>query len=263
NFYKDFHPNVIDVEENAERETGERILGVDPKSGRQLSVRLGRFGPMVQIGTADEEEKPQFASLLPEQSIDSVTFEEALDLFKLPKQLGSYEGEEIEVNSGRFGPYVRFGKKFISLEKGEDLFEVTLERAIELIKQKQQADAPIATYKGLDVTKGKGRFGPFIKWNNTFINVNKKYDFDNLSQSDVEELIEYKIKKDKEKIIHNWEEEGIRVEKARWGRSNIIKGKTKIELSKDIDATKLTLDDVKGIIEKQTPKKKSKTKSKK
>ena len=258
NFYKEFHPNVVNVEENAERESGERILGKDPESGRQLSVRLGRFGPMVQIGTADEEEKPQFASLLPDQSIDSLTFEEALELFKLPKQLGEYEGEQIEVNSGRFGPYVRFAGKFISLDKGEDLFEVTFDRAVELIKQKQKADAPIATYKGLEVSKGKGRFGPFIKWNNMFINVNKKYDFDNLSQSDVEELIEYKIKKDKEKVIHNWEEEGIRVEKARWGRSNIIKGKTKIELSKDIDATKLTLDDVKGIIEKQTPKKKSK-----
>lgn len=263
NFYKEFHPNVVNVEENAERETGERILGKDPESGRQLSVRLGRFGPMVQIGTADEEEKPQFASLLPDQSIDSLTFEEALELFKLPKQLGEYEGEQIEVNSGRFGPYVRFAGKFISLDKGEDLFEVTFDRAVELIKQKQKADAPIATYKGLEVSKGKGRFGPFIKWNNMFINVNKKYDYDNLSQSDVEELIEYKLKKDKEKVIHNWEEEGIRVEKARWGRSNIIKGKTKIELSKDIDASELTLDDVKGIIEKQTPKKKSKTKSKK
>lgn len=263
NFYKDFHPNVINVEENAERESGERILGKDPESGRQLSVRLGRFGPMVQIGTADEEEKPQFASLLPDQSIDTLTFEEALELFKLPKQLGEYEGEQIEVNSGRFGPYVRFGSKFISLDKGEDLFEVTFDRAVELIKQKQKADAPIATYKGLEVSKGKGRFGPFIKWNNMFINVNKKYDYDNLTQNDVEELIEYKLKKDKEKVIHNWEEEGIRVEKARWGRSNIIKGKTKIELSKDIDAAKLTLDDVKGYIEKQTPKKKSKAKSKK
>src|SRR5690606_28901562 len=168
NFYKDFHPNVVNVEENAERESGERILGKDPESGRQLSVRLGRFGPMVQIGTADEEEKPQFASLLPDQSIDSLTFEEALELFKLPKQLGEYEGEQVEVNSGRFGPYVRFAGKFISLEKGEDLFEVTFDRAVELIKQKQKADAPIATYKGLEVSKGKGRFGPFIKWNNMF-----------------------------------------------------------------------------------------------
>ena len=261
-FYKDFHPKVIDVEENAERESGERILGIDPKTGRQLSVRLGRFGPMVQIGTVDEEEKPKFASLLPEQSIDTVTFEEALDLFNLPRELGEYKGEQVEVNSGRFGPYVRFGKKFISLDKGEDLFDVTLERAIELIILKEKADAPITSYKNLDVTKGTGRFGPFIKWNNMFINVNKKYDFDNLSQADIEELIEDKIKKEIEKVIHNWEEEGIRVEKARWGRSTIIKGKTKIELDKSVDASKLTLEKVKDIIEKQTPKKKPKAKAK-
>ena len=261
-FYKDFHPKVIDVEENAERESGERVLGKDPKSGRQLSVRLGRFGPMVQIGTVDEEEKPKFASLLPDQSIDTITFEEALALFNLPRELGEYKGESVEVNSGRFGPYVRFGKKFISLDKGEDLFEVTLDRAKELIDIKEKADAPIATYKEIDVTKGVGRFGPFIKWNGMFINVNKKYDFDNLSQNDIEELIEDKIKKEIEKVIHNWEEEGIRVEKARWGRSNIIKGKTKIELAKTVDATKLTLEEVKDIIEKQAPKKKTKAKAK-
>ena len=261
-FYKDFHPKVIDVEENAERESGERVLGKDPKTGRQLSVRLGRFGPMVQIGTVDEEEKPKFASLLPDQSIDTITFEEALALFNLPRELGEYKGESVEVNSGRFGPYVRFGKKFISLDKGEDLFEVTLDRAKELIDIKEKADAPIATYKEIDVTKGVGRFGPFIKWNGMFINVNKKYDFDNLSQNDIEELIEDKIKKEIEKVIHNWEEEGIRVEKARWGRSNIIKGKTKIELAKTVDATKLTLEEVKDIIEKQAPKKKTKAKAK-
>lgn len=137
------------------------MLGVDPKSGKPLSVRLGRFGPMAQIGTVEDEEKPQFASLLPGQSIDSITFEEALELFQLPRKLGSYEGEEVEVNSGRFGPYVRFGKSFVSLEKREDIFDVTLDRAIELIKGKQKADAPIANYQGLEVTKGVGRFGPF------------------------------------------------------------------------------------------------------
>ena len=261
-FYKDFHPTVEEVEETAERETGERILGVDPKTGRQLSVRLGRFGSMVQIGTVEDEEKPLFASLLPDQSIDTITFEEALDLFKLPRSLGEYEGQAVEVNSGRYGPYVRFGKSFVSLSKDDDALSISLDRAVELIKEKQKADAPIANYKGQDVTKGKGRFGPFIKWNGMFINVNKKYDFDNLSQQDIEFLIEEKIRKEAEKIIHNWEDEGIRVEKARWGRSNIIKGKTKIELSKDVDATKLTLDEVKELIENQKPKRKTKATAK-
>ena len=261
-FYQDFHPNVLEVEENAERASGERILGVDPKSGRQVAARLGRFGPMVQIGTVDEEEKPLFASLLPDQSINSITFEEAMDLFELPRKLGVYEGEEIEANVGRYGPYVRFGKKFISLAQGESAFDVDLDRAIVLIKEKQKADAPIANYEGKEVTKGKGRFGPFIKWDGMFINVNKKYDFDNLSQSDIEELIEDKKKKEAEKLVQEWPEEKIRIEKARWGRHNIIKGRIKVELSKDVDASKISLEEAQALLEKKTPKKKTKAKAK-
>ncbi|TPD65677.1 type I DNA topoisomerase [Flavobacterium microcysteis] len=255
-FYDQFHPNVKDVEANAERESGERILGTDPKTGKPVSVRLGKFGPMAQIGDADDDEK-QFASLMADQNIGNITLEEALNLFLLPKKLGDYKGEEVEVNNGRFGPYVRFGKMFISLPKGEDPLDVTFDRAKELIAEKEQADAPIGTYKNEPVQKGVGRFGPFIKWNGMFINVSKKYNFDNLSQSDITELIEDKLQKEIDKVIHNWEEDGIRVEKARWGRSVITKGKVKIELSKDVDATKLTLDEVKDMIEKKAPAKKT------
>lgn len=256
-FYKDFHPQVEDVQENAGRESGERVLGTDPKTGRQVSVRLGRFGPMVQIGTVDDEEKPLFASLSPDQQLTSITFEEAMDLFKLPKILGDYQGEIIEVNNGRFGPYVKFGKKFVSLPSGVDPMSVELDMAIELIKEKEKADAPIYVYQNLPVQKGKGRFGPFIKWNNMFINVNKKYDWDNLSDSDIVELIEDKIQKEKEKLIHHWESEGVRVEKARWGRHNIIKGKVKVELPKTVDVSEMTLEEALAHIEKSTPKKKT------
>ncbi|HEX9979757.1 MAG TPA: type I DNA topoisomerase [Flavobacterium sp.] len=255
-FYNKFHPNVKEVEANAERESGERILGTDPKSGKQVSVRLGKFGPMAQIGEADDENK-LFASLRPEQNIGNITLEEALNLFLLPKNLGTYKGEEVEVSSGRFGPYVRFGKVFISLPKGEEPLDVTLERAQELIDEKNLADAPIGHYDGLPVQKGTGRFGPFIKWDGMFINVSKKYDFDNLSQSDINELITDKMQKNIDKVIHHWEADGIKVEKARWGKSVILKGKTKIELSKDIDAAKLTLDEVKAMIEKKSPTKKA------
>ncbi len=255
-FYSHFHPNVIDVEKNADRESGERILGTDPDSGKPVSVRLGKFGPMAQIGDAEDEEK-RFASLLPEQNIGSITLDEALGLFMLPKTLGTYKGEEVEVNNGRFGPYVRFGKTFISLPKGMDPLDVNFETASKLIAEKEQADAPIGTYQNEPVQKGVGRFGPFIKWNGMFINVNKKYDFDNLSQSDIVTLIEDKLQKDRDKLIHNWEDEGIRVEKARWGRSVILKGKTKIELTKDVDAEKLTLDQVKALIEEKAPAKKT------
>jgi DNA topoisomerase-1 len=261
-FYKDFHPNVLDVEENADRASGERILGKDPKTGKQVSVRLGRFGPMVQVGTVDDEEKPTFASLLPDQSLNTITYEEAMDLFKLPRKLGVYEGEEVEANVGRFGPYVKFGKKFISMEKSDDPMEIDMDRAVELIVAKQKADAPIAQYEGKDVQKGTGRFGPFIKWDGMFINVNKKYDFDNLSYDDIVELIEVKKQKEIDKVVQNWEEEGIRIEKARWGRHNIIKGKIKVELAKTVDATKMTLKEASALIEKKTPKKKAKAKPK-
>ncbi|MCM0664603.1 MULTISPECIES: type I DNA topoisomerase [Flavobacterium] len=254
-FYNKFHPNVKEVEANAERESGERILGKDA-DGRQVSVRLGKFGPMAQIGEADDEDK-KFASLMADQNIGNITLEEALNLFLLPKSLGEYKGEEVEVSNGRYGPYVRHGSVFISLPRGEDPLSVSKERAQELIDEKALADAPIAVYKGEAVQKGVGRFGPFIKWNGLFVNVSKKYNFDNLSQADVEELIEDKLQKNIDKVIHNWEEEGIVVEKARWGRSVILKGKIKIELSKDVDATKLTLAQVQEMIAAKTPAKKT------
>ncbi len=256
NFYDHFHPIVTKVETTAERESGERILGTDPKTGKPVSVRLGKYGAMAQIGAFDDEVK-QFASLRTEQNLSNITLEEVLNLFLLPKTLGTYEGEEIEVNNGRFGPYVKFGTQFISLAKGEEPLDVTMERAVELIEEKTKADAPIATYDNFPVQKGVGRFGPFLKWNGIFINVNKKYNFDNLSQADINELIEDKQQKEIEKVLHYWKEEGIKVEKARWGRSVITKGKIKIELSKDIDATKLTLETVKEMIEKKTPAKKA------
>ncbi len=261
-FYGDFHPKVLDVEENADRASGERVLGTDPKSGRQVSVRLGRFGPMVQVGTVDDEEKPLFASLLPDQSLNTISYEEAMDLFKLPRKLGVYEGEDVEANVGRFGPYIRFGKKFVSLGNDENAMEIDMDRAVELIKEKEKADAPIAVYENKEVTKGVGRFGPFIKWDGMFINVSKKYDLDSLSKQDIEDIIEAKKQKEIEKLVQEWPEEGIRIEKARWGRHTIIKGKVKVEVSKDVDATKISLKDAQELIEKKTPKKKTKAKPK-
>ena len=256
-FYKSFHPQVEDVKENAERESGERILGEDPKTGKRVSVRLGKFGPMVQIGTVDDEDKPQFASLSPDQQLNTITYEEAMDLFQLPKNLGTFEDEEVVVNNGRFGPYVKFGTAYVSLPKGTDPLSVELDDAIVLIKEKQKADAPIYTYNDLPVQKGKGRFGPYIKWNNMFINVNKKYDWDNLSDEDIVELIEVKIQKEIDKVIHNWEDEGIRVEKARWGRHNVLQGKIKVELPKTVDVSEMTLEEAKAHIATKAPKKKA------
>ena len=255
-FYDTFHPTVAHVEQNAVRETGERILGTDPATGKPVSVRLGRYGAMVQIGTVEDEEKPRFASLLPHQTIDSITFEEAMKLFELPRKLGVYQGKEVESNIGRFGPYIRFGDTFISLDKSLDVFSITFDEAKEVIDQKQKADAPISVYDGKEVTKGTGRFGPFIKWNNMFISVSKKYDFEHLSQSDIIFLIEEKLKKESEKVVKEWPEEGIHIEKARWGRYHLLKGKTKVELSKDTDIEAFTLAEAQSLLAtKEKPKK--------
>ena len=255
-FYNEFHPTVTFVSENAERESGERILGKHPETGKTVLVRLGKFGAMAQIGDRDDDEK-LFASLQKDQNLGTITLEEALDLFLLPKNLGVYEDAEVIVSNGRFGPYIKFGTMYVSLDRGENPMEVDMERATELIVAKQKADAPIGEYEGMPIQKGVGRFGPFIKWNSIFINVNKKYDFDNLSQDDLENLIEDKKQKERDKLIHNWEEAGIRVEKARWGRFNIIKGKLKIEMPKTTNAQELTLEEVEQIIEAKAPKKKT------
>ncbi len=255
-FYSKFHPQVKYVEENAERESGERFLGEDPETGRTVLVRLGKFGPMAQIGAPDDEEK-KFASLRPDQQLHLVTFEEVMDLFKLPKTLGIYDGEEVEVNNGRFGPYVRLGTTFISLPKGMDPLDVDMAFAKELIEEKKIADAPIYVHDDLPVQKGVGRFGPYLKWNDIFINVNKKYDFDNLSDEDIVQLIEDKKQKEIDKLINEWPEEKIRIEKARWGRFNIIKGKIKVEMPKETDAAAITLEQAQDLIAKKSPKKKA------
>ncbi len=261
-FYNKFHQTVEDVKENAARESGERILGKHPVSGKTILVRLGKFGPIAQIGAPEDEEK-QFASLNTSQNLGTISLEEALELFLLPKILGMYEAEEVIVSNGRFGPYIRFGKMFVSLDKGENPMEVDLPRAQELIVAKQKADAPIAHYEELPVQKGVGRFGPYIKWNSIFINVSKKYDFDTLSYEDIVELIEVKKQKEIDKVIHNWEDVGIRVEKARWGRFNVLKGKIKIELPKTTIIEKLSKAEAVKMIEAKTPKKKAKKTTKK
>jgi len=255
-FYKKFHENVEDVKEHAERESGERILGEHPVSGKMVLVRLGKFGAIAQIGAPEDDEKI-FASLNPDQNLGTITLEEALELFLLPKTLGKFKNEEVIVSNGRFGPYIKFGELFVSLEKNENPMEVDLERAKELIIAKQKADAPIAIYENLPVQKGTGRFGPFIKWNNIFINVNKKYDFDDLSENDIIELIEDKKQKEIDKVIYDWQDAGIKVEKGRWGRFHVLKGKIKIELPKTTNIEKLTKEKAIEMIEAKMPKKKT------
>ena len=259
-FYSPFKEDVDKTIETAERIKGERELGADPQSGKPVIARMGRFGPMVQIGSAEEEETPRFASLQKGQSIETITLDEALDLFKLPAVLGEYEGKEVSVNIGRFGPYVKLGEDFISIPKGEDPFSVNLDRAISLIQEKQQADAPIAEFEGKPVTKGKGRFGPFIKWNDMFINVPRRYNFDHLSAQDIKELIETKVEKEANRFIQQWPEEKIALENGRWGPF-IRFGKKMIKLGRKESGEKyapeelanVSLDEVKKMIVAEEP----------
>lgn len=245
-FYKDFHPKLETVQENAERATGERHLGKDPKTGKNVIARIGRFGPMVQIGESDDEEKPVFASLLSTQNIATITLEEALELFKIPFDLKDFEDKTVTIGIGRFGPYVKWGETFISIPKGEDPFSVNQERAEEIIKEKKIADAPIATFKGEPVTKGTGRFGPFIKYQSIYVNVPKKYDFENLSQNDINELIEAKLEKEANRYIQQWEKEKISLENGRWGP--FIKfGKTMLKIPKNKDGEKFTAEELKDV----------------
>ena len=262
-FYGPFHETVEQTLENAERPTRERVLGKDPESGRTLLTRMTRNGPVAQIGAPDEleeDEKPKYANLRHGQSMETITYEEALKLFELPRDIGEYEGEPVQIGVGRYGPYVRMGEKFfVSIPKDEDPLELSQERAFELIKAKLKEDAPVGTYKGKPITKGKGRFGPFLKYDGLFVNVPRKYDFDNISLEDMHELIEKKIEKEANRYIHRWDEEKISVENGRWGpfirfkRKNVKIPKVDGERMTSEAAKDLTLEQVKAIIEAELP----------
>ena len=259
-FYTPFKKDVDNTIENAERIKGERELGIDPESGKPVVARMGRYGAMIQIGSAEDEEKPRFAKVPTGQSIETITYEEAMILFGAQGTMGQYEDKDISVNVGRFGPYVKWGDEFVSIPKGTDLALVDFDRAVEYVKQKQIADAPVGTYDQKPVTKGTGRFGPYIKWDGMFINVPRRYDFGNLTQADMDELIEAKVKKEENRYIQRWPDEKISVENARWGP--VLKfGKKILKLNLKPDGTKYTadeaatipLEDIKAMIAAQVP----------
>ncbi|HEX3102789.1 MAG TPA: type I DNA topoisomerase [Pyrinomonadaceae bacterium] len=259
-FYRPFKKDVDNTIENAERVKGERVLGTDPESGKPVVARMARYGPIIQIGSATEEEKPKFAKVPTGQSIETITFEEALTLFKLQDSMGTYDGKELSVSVGRFGPYVKWGDEFVSIPRGTDLKTVDAEKAISYIKAKQVADAPVGEFDGKPITKGTGRFGPFIKWDGLYINVPRRYDFENLTQTEMNELIDAKVSKEANRYIQRWEDEKISLENARWGP--VIKfGKKIISMPRKADGTRstaddaaaLTLEQVKSLIEAEVP----------
>jgi len=192
-FYGTFHKTVEVAIETSERATGERELGVHPESGKPIIARIGRFGPMIQIGTGDDPEK-QFASLLADQSITSISLQEALDLFKLPRKLGEFESESVSAAIGRFGPYIRHGKSFVSIKAndGDDPYTITFERAVELITAKRDADAKslILEWKEEpDIKVLNGRFGPYIKAGKKNVKIPKDKVAEELTLDEVRALV--------------------------------------------------------------------------
>ena len=192
-FYNPFHKTVEDTLENAERAKGERLLGEDPETGKPVYARIGRYGAMVQIGDVDDEEKPKFASLLKDQSIETITYEEAMELFKLPREVGEYEGKKVTAAIGRFGPYIKWNNLFVSLKKneGDDPFTVDMDRAAELIEAKKEIEAN-KYIKVFDEDKSiqvlNGRWGPYIKFGKKNVKIPKDVDPKSLTLEDCKKL---------------------------------------------------------------------------
>lgn len=261
-FYAPFHQQVEQTQTEAERASGERILGKDPVSGKTVLTRMSRFGPVVQIGKPEElgeKDKPLYGNLMAGQSMHSITLEEALDLFKLPKDLGEFLGKPVSVGAGRYGPYIRWGEQYISLPKGDDPLSIDRERVEELLREKQEADKPLTVYQGEPVTQGKGRFGPFLKWKSLYVNIPAKILAAGVTPEQAVELIEAKVAKESNRFIVQWEKEQIAIENGRWGP--FIKFKKKnFKLPKGEDgkmtpeeAALITLEQVKKIINEQAP----------
>jgi DNA topoisomerase-1 len=194
-FYKPFHLKVENALQNSERSKGERILGIDPKTGKQVSVKIGRFGPLAQLGegtTEGEGEKPQFSSLRAGQHIENITLEDALELFKLPRELGEFEHKKVTVSIGRFGPYIRHDNKFVSLGKDDDPYVVTLSRAIELIDAKRDKDdkAVIRAFnEEPELRVLNGRFGAYISYKKGNYKIPKKVEAEKLTLEDCMKII--------------------------------------------------------------------------
>ncbi len=247
-FYGPFHLTVENTMENAERAKGKRELGRDPDSGYTVIAQMTRFGPVIQIGDREElkeNEKPRFANLKPGQSLETISFEEAMELFKLPRTIGSLDGEEVIVNTGRFGAYAKLGDMYVNLPKNIDPMTVTLEEAKGLIEAKINENAPFGSYQNQPITKGKGRFGPFIKWNDLFINIPVRFKLETITEAQAIELIEAKVEKEANRYIQNWPAEKISIENGRWG-PYIKFGKNNIKIPK-VDGQKADEDFLKGV----------------
>lgn len=250
NFYKDFH-SKIELASDAKSTAGTRELGIDPKSGKKVSVKIGKFGPYVQIGEKDDEEKPTFVSLQKGQLIDTITLEEGLALFdlpKLPREVGFYEDLPIIVSIGKFGPYIKHNDKFYNVDKSEDPYQIDQVKAIELMTIQRNSNdlsqpKDLGIYEGLAVNIGKGRFGPYVKYGDKYYNIAKGTDPTTLTIEGAIEIIKAKNLVESNKIIREYEEnKTIQVLNGQYG-PYIKAGKRNVKIPKGTDPATLTLED--------------------
>ena len=190
-FYSSFHKTVENSLEKKDKKTGSRVLGIHPETGEPVSVKMGRYGPVVQIGDKNDDAKPRFASLLKSQLIETITLEEALNLFRLPRTAGKYDGEDLVIGIGKFGPYIRHKNKFYSLKKGiDDPYALTSERAIEIILEKTETDKQKVLKDFGDIRVLNGRYGPYISKDKKNYRIPKGSDAEKLTKEECISIIE-------------------------------------------------------------------------
>lgn len=261
NFYNDFHPSIDRAITYSTKASGERLLGQDPKTNENVFAKLGKYGPMAQIGENYEDKKPRYARLKPHQSIESITLEEALELFKLPRTVGEFEGQNVVIGIGRFGPYIKLGTQYVSFPKTEEPTEITLDKCIELIEQKRQLDkerAPrlIGSYEGKDISAAVGRFGPYIKYDDHNYTLGKGT---NITELTLEEAIDTIANAKTKNVIRSFtEDENLKVMNGRFG-AYVTDGANNYKIPRGSLAENLTYEDCLNIVKTVTPTTKKKT----
>lgn len=264
-FYGDFHQQVDTAINYSTKASGERLLGYDPKTNEKVFAKLGKYGPMVQIGETYADAKPRYARLQADQFIDTITLEEALDLFKLPRTVGEWNGKEVSVGVGRFGPYVRYDGTFESVPKTEDPYSITLERCIELIesKMKKTADrAPhlVGHYEGKEIFAAAGRYGPYIKYDGKNITLDKGMDVNTLTE---EQAIDFIRNKETRNVLLSFPEDpNVKVMNGRYG-PYLTNGTDNYKIPKDLVANKLSYQDCLKIMQETAPTAKKRTTTRK
>ena len=254
-FYQSFHQSIDNAISHSSKASGERLLGQDPKSLSNVYAKLGKYGPMVQIGENYEDKKPRYARMKSSQFIDTITLEEALELFKLPRTLGEFEGNEVTIGMGKFGPYIKFGKSYVSFPKDEEPTEIELDRAVELIKEKIQQDkdrAPrlLGVHNNSEIYVAIGKFGPYIKYNDQNMTLEKGMNAATMTLADAINLIENI--KTKNVIASFKENDQVKVVNGRYG-AYITNGSDNFKIPKGTVAENMTYNDCMEIIKNTAP----------